>query len=98
MSPASYLTAPPRDATSIIAHASSGREVSGQAGLLLSAPTAEQPREPETRAQHRDSGDRIQHEVVACDDDRQDDERRVERAGEPDDEPPGPHRHPQPPH
>ena len=85
MSPASYLTAPPRDAAFILADVSSVCHASGGAGayfLLVGAPP-DRSRQPEADTEHRDAGDRVEHEVVAGDDDREHDERRVDHAGDP---------------
>src|SRR5918994_4116424 len=72
MSPASYLTAPPRDAASSIA--------AFRLESVPAQPPSEPRREQETRSQNGDSGHRVEHEVVPGDDDRQDDERRVDGA------------------
>ena len=84
MSPASYLTAPPRDAASIVADRSGSCEQpgSGSAGSYLRlCPAPKRSCKPETEAEHGHPGDGVEHEVVARDDDREHDERRVDHAG-----------------
>src|SRR3989304_1718922 len=77
MSPASYLTAPPRGVVSSVARL---------LGALLLAPAAiEQSGDHEAGAEHGGPGERVEDEVVARDDDRHEDERRIQSAGEPPD-------------
>src|SRR5688572_768286 len=75
MSPASYLAAPPRDAASIVA--AFGAQLTGP------GPVTEPGGDLEANAENEHSGDRVEHEVVPGDDDREHDERRVEGAREP---------------
>src|SRR5262249_52122488 len=70
MSPASYLTAPPRGVGSSIAQGSSAH--SRQIGHEEAGP------------EHRGAGKRVEDEVVPGDDDRQHDGDRVEHAEDPD--------------
>ena len=86
MSPASYLTAPPRDAAFILADVSGICHASGRAGsdFLLVWTTPDRPRQAEAETEHGHAGDGVEHEVVARDDDREHDERRIDRAGEAD--------------
>src|SRR3989304_2590522 len=77
MSPASYLTAPPRGVVSSVARL---------LGALLLAPAAiEQGGDHEAGAEHGGPGERVEDEVVSRDDDRHEDERRIQSAGEPPD-------------
>src|SRR5215475_12099780 len=66
MSPASYLTAPPRGVGSSIAQ--------------CSPPDPRHIGHEETGPEHRGSGHRVEDEVVSGDDDRQDDGYRIEHA------------------
>src|SRR4051812_5547736 len=87
MSPASYLTAPPRVAASIVApcrHESpglsserrrSGSVRGGRAGRAR--PASEPLGDPEAEAHHEHPGEGVEDEVVARDDDRQYDRDRV---------------------
>src|SRR5215210_55008 len=76
MSPASYLTAPPRDAASIVAKVRLRR--TGPGGLAVARAESMDEREPSR--QHRNPGHGVEKEMVARDDDREHDEGRVDRA------------------
>src|SRR4051794_17060277 len=92
MSPASYLTAPPRVAASIVApcrHESPapsserGRSGSVRGSRAGGARPASEPLgDPEAEAHHEHPGEGVEDEVVARDDDRQDDRDRVGDADE----------------
>src|SRR4051794_26740148 len=90
MSPASYLTAPPRVAASIVAPLqrrsparSAEKRPSGavRGGLPGGArPVPEPLRDPEAEAHHEHSCESVEDEVISRDDDRQHDSDRVEDA------------------